>query len=124
MEGVTHQPKANSGIMVGTKNPNMMPNALRRIFASAAPTGPCASNTPPEQPLTERRTISATDMRQGRGCRCKRNAGRRDMETGSCMKARVGCVPERDVNIDALRVARPAVAFKTGSRTQHTGKWK
>jgi hypothetical protein len=62
-------------------------------------------------------------MRQGRGCRCKRNAGRRDMETGSCMKARVGCVPERDVNIAALRVAGAELALKAGRGSQPTGKY-
>jgi hypothetical protein len=73
-------------IIVGTTITNMMPKALSRIFASAAPIGPCASSTPPEQPLTERKATSAAEMRHGRGRRCKRHLTPDDLESGSCMK--------------------------------------
>jgi hypothetical protein len=73
-------------MIVGTTITNMIPKALSRIFAFAAPIGPCASSTPPEQPLTERKAISAADMRQGRGRSCKRRLTPDDLESGSCLK--------------------------------------
>src|SRR5437016_13816496 len=71
-------------MIVGTTITNMMPSALSRIFAFAAPIGPCGSNTPPEQSLSDRRMIGAVDARQSRGGRCKRNAAHDDMESGGC----------------------------------------
>src|SRR4029450_12517167 len=119
LDSRNHQPKARIAMIVGTTVTSMIPSALSRIFAFAAPIGPCASSTPPEQPLTQRRMTSAAENRQGRGRRFKRNAAHHDMEAGNCMKMRVRCGSERDVggripNIAALRVAGPGLASKAG----------
>src|SRR5262245_17515929 len=73
-------------MIVGTTITNMMPKALSRIFASAAPIGPCGSSTPPEQPLTERKAISTAGTWQGRGRHRKKCLTPDDLESGSCMK--------------------------------------
>src|SRR5882724_7736538 len=105
-------------MIVGTTITNMIPSALSRIFPFAAPIGPCGSSTPPEQPLTARKTISAAEMRQGRGRGFKRNADHHGMEAGCSMNMRVSG-SERDVggqmlNIAAVRVAGPRLASKAG----------
>src|SRR5262249_60557248 len=82
LDARNHQPKARIATIVGTTITSMIPSALSRIFAFAAPIGPCGSSTLPEQPLTERRRISAADVRQGRGCRFKSNAAHDDMVSG------------------------------------------
>src|SRR5262249_11183627 len=58
-----------------------------RIFAFAAPIGPCGSSTPPEQSLSERSRIGAADTRQGRGRRSKRNAAHDDMGSAGCISS-------------------------------------
>jgi hypothetical protein len=70
---------------------------LSRIFAFAAPIGPCGSSTPPEQLLSDTRMIGAVDTRQSRGRLCERNAAHDDMESGGCNFVRL-CLTEVTLN--------------------------
>src|SRR6516164_2497206 len=84
-------------MIVGTTITSMMPSALSRILAFAAPIGPCGSSTPPEQLHSETRSTGAAHTRQGRGRRCKRNAAHDDMESGGCIFVRL-CLTEITLN--------------------------
>lgn len=89
-------------MIVGTTITSMMPRALSRIFASAAPIGPCASSTLPEQPLSERKRISPAGIRHDRGRCCKNSVAFDEMDCGGCMKASISCAELASSSLSGL----------------------